>query len=300
MKRKELEDIVTCLGQEDRQYYYYHDRFAWDLVKQYCRKRGPQTLKQSRFAKLLRRPIFANLNFNRMRELGSYPWNDSDYWPLTTSFDVWGHRQIMDQTSARQSNLVLQVNFVKGHQKAWERIFSGEAPSLNYGCHPVRKSVRQSLSWARIDFNWKTGEALIEEIQSDWVKKVRIMNQNCQIPSYYDTKDIKLKNFNEYYESYKALFDRWEEITLSAAIEFIVEELAINKIYYHSFETGNTLKSINGRLPPKSLYTKVPKKFCFEERESVPEFLLSSKCTKNNLRILKERKKPVRFFRLEF
>lgn len=32
---------------------------------------------------------------------------------------------------------------------------------------------RDTLAWSRIDFDFDTGEALIEEIQSDWVRRVK-------------------------------------------------------------------------------------------------------------------------------
>ena len=37
--------------------------------------------------------------------------------------------------------------------------------------HPVRQDGRHTLAWARMDVDLDAGEALIEEIQSDWIRE---------------------------------------------------------------------------------------------------------------------------------
>ena len=65
----------------------------------------------------------------------------------------------------------------------------------------------------------------------------------------------------------------WDEALLSAAIWFVRHELGLSTLYIHDFDSGNRLKAIAGRLPPRSLYTDLPKKFCFEQIDHAPLFL---------------------------
>lgn len=57
---------------------------------------------------------------------------------------------------------------------------------------------------------------------------------------------------------------------LAAAVDFIVDELGLRRIYFHSYETGKALKRCN---PPRSLYTDIPRKFCFQNITEAPFFL---------------------------
>jgi hypothetical protein len=51
---------------------------------------------------------------------------------------------------------------------------------------------------------------------------------------------------------------------------------------YHTFETGNRLKQISGsRRPPRSLYTALPRRFCFQETDARPGFLLPGKSARS-------------------
>ena len=70
-------------------------------------------------------------------------------------------------------NLVLQLNFNSSQIRALRRLTGGEQRTFNPLDHPVCRPghprYRETLAWARIDFDFETNEALIEEIQSDWV-----------------------------------------------------------------------------------------------------------------------------------
>jgi hypothetical protein len=65
----------------------------------------------------------------------------------------------------------------------------------------------------------------------------------------------------------------WQEAMLSASIDFIHRELGIGTIYYHSHETGGVVKRIEWGQAPRSLYTQLPKRFCFDRTQTAPEFL---------------------------
>jgi hypothetical protein len=76
----------------------------------------------------------------------------------------------------------------------------------------------------------------------------------------------------------------WDEAALSAAIKFIIDELGIGQIYYHTFDTGNVLKGMWNSHPPRSLYTDLPRKFCFDLTDEAPRMLNTSTAAKRKLR----------------
>ena len=66
-------------------------------------------------------------------------------------------------------------------------------------------------------------------------------------------------------------FKMWDEAALTAAINFVMDELGIRRIYYHTFVTGNALKKIRHSYPPRSLYTDLPRKLCFKLTDEPPK-----------------------------
>ena len=74
---------------------------------------------------------------------------------------------------------------------------------------------------------------------------------------------------------------------LTAAIRFLVEEIGIHSIFYHSFTTGAAIKRIRGQLPPKSLYTSLPRQFCFEPVAEAPSFIANHRRVRKALRKIK-------------
>jgi len=63
----------------------------------------------------------------------------------------------------------------------------------------------------------------------------------------------------------------WDEAMLCAAMRFIVSELGIKRIYYHSPLSGARLKG--AKNAPVSIYTDLPRRFCFERTTDLPSFL---------------------------
>ncbi len=90
--------------------------------------------------------------------------------------------------------------------------------------------------------------------------------------------------------------DHWDEIMLSAAIWFLVDEIGIRKIYLHDHVSGAKLKSINGTFPPHSLYTRLPKRFCFTETTQGPYFLMRKNAGRLRSRV---KKGDLSFWRLQ-
>ena len=69
----------------------------------------------------------------------------------------------------------------------------------------------------------------------------------------------------------------WDEAMLAATLWFLRVELGIRWIFYHTFETGNWLKDMIRSKPPRSLYTDLPKQFCFQETYNPPAFIMRSR-----------------------
>ena len=86
----------------------------------------------------------------------------------------------------------------------------------------------------------------------------------------------------------------WDEAMLTATLRFLREDLGIRRIFYHTFDGGNRIKALRSGMPPRSLYTRLPRRFCFRKTAEVPSFLMAQR------RVRKEvQKGGVRFFLLE-
>jgi len=71
-------------------------------------------------------------------------------------------------------------------------------------------------------------------------------------------------------------------------------ELGVRRIFYHTHNSGSMLKSIYGSKPPRSIYTVLPRKFCFTETDERPEFLRE----RRKSRAARERAPKLRFFEM--
>ena len=60
---------------------------------------------------------------------------------------------------------------------------------------------------------------------------------------------------------------------LAASLWFLREEIGIRRVWFHDHKTGQLLKRIGDRMPPRSLYSRLPRKFCFRKVTDSPEFL---------------------------
>ncbi|MBB3698186.1 hypothetical protein KMW28_17490 [Flammeovirga yaeyamensis] len=68
------------------------------------------------------------------------------------------------------------------------------------------------------------------------------------------------------------------------SVQFLLEEIGVTKIYYHTFESGNYFKKLENCPPPKSLYTKLPKKFGFKKTKQLPQFWKKEHFMKKRIR----------------
>lgn len=297
MKKQDAEEIIACLPQDRTLFYYFKDRYAPLLLSKVLSKVLSKAvannttvaeIKKSRFSPLLNKPVVKDL----LSRLGGsvlspndllFTWDSGGKHFLLT-LGTWGADKCdyYYQTSRRGYNLVLRLNFSNQHDQPFQKLIN-EQYWFNTVYHPILKKgernyFRETLAWARIDVDFAYGEALIEEIQSDWVRRARrsykyakrkvdchnSSNGKCSGMDWY-------KAVVHYYEKvFQPYADLWAEAMLAATIEFIVNELGIHRIYFHSYETGKAVKRCR---PPRSLYTEVPRKFCFQNINEAPVFL---------------------------
>lgn len=295
MDRQTADEVVACLVGERTLYPYYRDRYSLGLLRHLSRQ-GPLSvaaLKQSPYAPLLQKPrikhVLAELGGKQVDafQLARHDY-DADQDAFVLTLDTWGSRRRSErrqkQTSRPGYNLVLQLNFCRQHDQRYARL-GCNGSRFNYCGHPV-SAQRNTLAWARLDLDLASGTALIEEIQSDWIRQVAWLDERVawRLGSGHALDDearlcglrCSLRTAQEYCHFVLARYSAiWAEAMLWAAIAFLREEIGLTRIFYHSAEGGRLLKRIQGSLPPRSLYTELPRKFCFAPTGEVPEFLLA-------------------------
>lgn len=185
MKTEDAKEIIACLPKGRTVYPYHHDRYAVQLLELVVDDQvSISELRQSGFGKLLSRLAVKTV----VASCGSGNLSREDLakaWPLEVevyrlSLTTWGpeHEKDWDrwgyQTSRPGQNLVLQLNFSNAHNQAYGKIVKSKdnSPFAFYG-HPVVQRDWHTLAWARLDIDLDGGEALIEELQSDWVRYSR-------------------------------------------------------------------------------------------------------------------------------
>ena len=301
MQEQDADEIIYCLPAGRTHFHYFRDRYALMLLSQFVGDALPiRDIKQSPYAKLLANPLVKPIV---ERQGGGVIGADmlSSVWPeqpecYLLTLGKWGADSRKKgwwrgyhQTSRRGTNLVLQLNFSRKHNKPYEDLIqSGDESPFAYSEHPIARRGFHTLAWARFDTDMENGEALIEEIQSDWVRlaarghttiETLILNEAQRqevVQTEFRGVELDPKRLDIYVKH--VLSDHmglWSEAMLSAAIWFLTAELGIKEIYYHDFESGNVMKGLSHSKPPRSLYTSLPKKFCFQSGFAPPEFLIA-------------------------
>lgn len=224
------------------------------------------------------------------------------------SFAVWqADRQTWHwrQVSRPGGNLVLQMGFPAEHDIAFYRLF-GPRRRGRFECesHPVRRKGPITMAWARLaipfkgacrDADWEE-DLLVEEIQSDWFRLVDHTVKRMTATPGPKGKD-GLARYTAYEQAHLALHRRdWAEATLMAVIDLARRELGIKRLWMPQPAAGAALKGIDGTLPPASIYTALPRRFCFEPTTDAPPFL--EKPRFKTLRALRRKGRPL-FWRLE-
>ncbi len=320
MKHDELQEIINVLPKGKTFFRYFKDRYAL-LLLEYAARDGMQLadLRQTRFGKLLSRPIVQPI----LSEAGSGAvsgWDFDAAWPAEhecylLTLGQWGeprkHRwePYHHQTSRPGLNLVLQLNFSSKHDGPYAELVGDQnVRPFEYTGHPISDRGLHTLAWARLDIDLANGQALIEELQTDWVRKARRAAGFLE-EDLADDPDVINGEIEFWGGSYKARglqqyithvlsahVGMWDEALLSAALWFLSRELGIKDIFIHDFDSGNLLKELNWGQPPRSLYTALPKKFCFEHTADRPHLLADRRGRRLRRWIEEDR---IRFWRLQ-
>lgn len=316
MKEETVQEIIECFQGDRNLFYYFKDRYALMLLSYLVDDAAPVSqLKSHRFAKLLKKPIINNI----LKHSGNGILTRNDIasaWPrqyecYLLTLGKWGETAkgtwAYNQTSRPGMNLVLQLNFSGRHNRSYYKLIAPESRHpFEYSGHPISEGIARTLAWSRIDIDFDNDEALIEEIQNDWIRiamRKRTVAQRIARHSDMD-RQAYIKRLGCSPESLLTYFDEvlvphirlWDEAILSASIRFLKKEIGIRKIYYHTFKTGCELKRIGYCKPPKSLYSRLPSRFCFQETRELPALISTQKAKRMKGLI---RKKNLTFYLLE-
>lgn len=286
-------EVIACLPEGKTPFSYYKDRYAVFILSQVIGEACViSDLKQSAYSGLLNKPMIkeivaksgdGRLHHDQLEMLCLHAAE-----PFLLTLDTWGHGDRgWDQVSRSGYNIVLQLNFTNKHDALFRKLLKpDENHSFKCFDHPVMKKgernlFRETLAWARIDFDFNTNEALIEELQTDWLRIAKRLLQQVErgrtrfFFNGINTTPVKLK---QYLENVLLTYGKiWDEAMLMASIQFIYQELGIDNIYLHTPDTGAAVKKIKYRLPPRSLYSSLPRKFCFSQTKKAPEFLCQNR-----------------------
>lgn len=309
MKTNDLREVIACLPRGRTLFRYTKDDYAFRLLSRAAKDFATlDELRASPYEKLLQKPAVKDA----MARGSSAQWFGSEFGACREgqqtyrlSLDEWGDDDDdwgWQQTTRRGKSLVLQLNLTGRHHEMMVRMLGDkDYDPFHFGCHPAREGRNATLAWARLDFDMESKEALIEEIQTDRLRDVRALMRetpckSCGKIHWYgyrlDPRNVK-RFWEEEMKHHEAM---WEEAMLTAALEFLFEEIGIQRVFYHTFELGCRLKGITESLPPKSLYTSLPKKFCFRKTGEIPSFLRGSKFRRHEL---KKAAADSRFFVME-
>lgn len=316
MKEETVQEIIECFQDERKLFYYFKDRYALMLLSYLVDdKASISQLRNHRFAKLLKKPIINNILKNSGNGVltqnaiaSAWPGEYECYlltlgkWGETTK-GAWAY----NQTSRPGMNLVLQLNFSSRHNRSYYQLISpGSDHPFEFSGHPISKGGARTLAWSRIDIDFDNDEALIEEIQNDWIRiAMRKRAIAKRITDRSDTnRQVCIKYLGCRPEPMLKYFDEnlaphiplWDEAILSATIRFLKKEIGIKKIFYHTFKAGCELKRIGYYKPPKSLYTQLPSRFCFQKTSQLP-MMISTQKAKRMKGLIRE--KELIFYLLE-
>ncbi len=208
----------------------------------------------------------------------AHPWHDFELtfadWGLDDPY--LGSAYSMSQISRPGGNLVLQMGFPSDHAALMGR-YTGRngRKDFEYARHPIRETGRPTLAWARLDIDLENGVALIEEVQSDWLRYAR---EEVGVLERLVPRSRELRVARTYDAQLRDRYGRlWPKAVLLAVLRVLVEDLGCRDVWMHQPEPGAILKGIYGRMPPRSLYSKLPKAFGFAPTQDMPALLTQSR-----------------------
>lgn len=295
MNTQLLNEVIACLPKGKTHYRYFKGAYASRILSMLLPEQvNLHQLKKTRFKRLLEhpsvKPIVANCGNGVLeRKHITAIWQEPSY-PFLLSVSRWGGKRDRSwfQTSRFGENLVLQLNLPVEHDRKYKAYRTDQYASTangQYSDHPVQlpknnPDFRETLAWSRIDVDFNTSEALIEEVQTDIAR-----NATHQMNPYVQSRTRYAQSYWEYHNWLRPYQKIWAETTLCATIEFIQKELGIERIFMHSARSGWQVKNMNSNWhAPRSLYSDLPKRFAFKQTWAAPEFLLATKCYQRLIR----------------
>lgn len=307
MNIQEIDFLLSIYKNEQTPFWYYRDKYAVQLLTYFLgAEMKMNALKTSSHQNFLTKPplkeITANLSNNCLKKADLHEYLPKDWLNFNLTYHRWGGyekypKHSWYQTTRPGYSFVIQLNFDTKHDTVYHELICpkrNEDPLFKTPGHPVaKKQMQLTLAWARLDVDLTTGEVLIEEVQTDWIrevdrlvkritqshaKKEREKIRDCWLMHYADTSLYNLKQYQAYLAPYKKI---WQEIMMSATLDFCVKELGIRDIYFHTYKSGCELKDC---APPKSIYTKLPKQFGFKQTKVAPQFIQLEKTLKKKIR----------------
>lgn len=269
---------------------YYKDRYAIDQISALGQGAIPVKEVKKHYGRYLQKPVVKAL----LREakgglIGKQQIDNllpAEYQSFERRFAKWGEMPQHNwkngyyQTSRSGYSLVLQLNFTSQHLVDYYKYI--RTRRCGFGCfnhylHPVSHSKSITMAWSRIDVDFDTNEALIEEVQSDWFRFLAdYANRRLHTrPDAYAGQYIQegKSRVGLYQKTTRPYQKIWPEAMLHTTVQFIRQELGIKRIWMHSHETGRVFKEIYHDPPPISLYTKLPKAYGFKPTHHEPLFL---------------------------
>lgn len=309
MEHKLLKEVLTCFDGERMVYHYFKDKYCLFLLEQFIGEgKTVSQLKQSHLSQFCTKPVIkqwlAGVGSKHIDALKLQELWPTEVESFSLSLDEWGGNcPSWQQTCRRGYNLVLQLNFTKSHDRFYEKIADTDYDPFCFYSHPVHKGNRNTLAWSRIDISDDLSEALIEEIQTDWLREVDSTFKGIQdIEEISELEDYGLKPrkalFEFYVDSMQSFKKLWDEAMLTATLEFLVEKIGVKKVFYYDFDTGCKLKELSYSKPPKSLYTKLPRKFGFSMTKKAPSFIAEDRFVQRKMKKLKIEQQS--WYQLEF
>ena len=284
MDIQQLEEIKACLTGNRMVFQYIPDGYALQLLGDYIGDgMSIAQLRQSPYGKLLNKAIvreaLAHAGNGRLEpwhlQAVAHQYNQHKPLNFVLTLSEWGtddkQWRAWHQLSRTGYHLVLQLNFARDHHIQLQSLLKpfSTAPFSSHN-HPVALDGRyETFAWARIDLDFACNQALIEEIQSDWVKEA----YDPMMEGVYGENALRQYQ-REVLQPYARV---WDEAMLAAALKLIRHDLGIREVFYNSYDTGNKLKGLAQykSYPPRSLYTELPKRFCFASTSEAPDFLKS-------------------------
>lgn len=292
MQPMQVEEVLACLPRDKTRFHYHRDRYVLYLLERLHRRgelRTVRDVKRSRYARWLERPLLkpwlaeAGRDDLPLDELAlRWPVQEAAGLSYVLTADRWG-QALWDpwyQTSRPGQNVVLQLNLPSSHARVFEACGVEQVWRLRRHLHPLSEA-RMTLAWARLDWDWESGQAMIEEIQSDWLRDFPLMLAQARTVQgwgeemlYWHGRYVPVRAVLDYAPKLEAHRVLWSEAMLTAALQFLLEEMGLREVFYHSWRTGNAVKRLEGdACPPQSLYRELPERFCFERVARGPEFL---------------------------